>query len=92
MTMVLAASSFGLGLYLSMRSVAALYRVIDLRYALAREWLRIARGILGWVGATAIGAVLMDHEAFLWGVACYATAFVTFSFASHLWFYYHVKE
>ena len=92
MTIVLAASSFSLGVYLSMRTVAALYRVIDLWYALAREWLRIARGILGWLGATAIAALLTNREAFLWGFACYAVAFVAFSLGSHLWFYFHVRE
>ncbi|HJQ38793.1 MAG TPA: hypothetical protein VKB93_16785 [Thermoanaerobaculia bacterium] len=92
MTIVLAASSFILGVYLSMRTVAALYRVIDLWYALAREWLRIARGILGWLGATAIAGVLMDHEAFLWGCVCYAVAFAAFSLSSHFWFYFHVRE
>lgn len=92
MTIVVAAISFSLGVYLSTRTVAALYRIIDLWYALAREWLSMARGILGWLGATAIAALLMDRAAFFWGFTCHAVAFVALSLGSHLWFYFHLRE
>ena len=92
MTIVLTAISFGLGVYLSTRTIAAVYRIIDLWYALAREWLPMARGVLGWLGATAIAALLMDRAALLWGFACHAILFAGLSLASQLWFSFHLRE
>jgi len=72
--------------------IAALYRVIDLWYALRREWLRVACGILGWGGAIVVAVLLTDRDAFLWGFACYVVVFVALSFASQLWFSSRLRE
>ena len=92
MTIIAAVVSFSLGVYLSARAIAALYRVIDLWYALRREWLRVARGLFGWGSTTVVAALLTDRVAFLWGFASYAVAFVALSFASHLWLSFHIRE
>jgi len=91
-TVIAAAISFSLGVYLSARAIAALYRVLDLWYAFGREWLRVVRGILGWGGATAVAALLTDRVAFLWGFVGYAVVFVTLTFVSQLWFSFHFRE
>lgn len=38
------------GVYLSMRCIAALYRIIDVGYALRREQAGVVRGLLTWFG------------------------------------------
>jgi hypothetical protein len=68
---LLAVSVFALGVHLAIRTVAALYRVVDLWYARRTAYPLIVRGVAGWVGATvAIGAILgTEHRApFLWGL------------------------
>lgn len=47
------------GIYLSMRCVAALHRVVDLGYAWQREKWRIARGLLGWGGGSLLLYVML---------------------------------
>jgi len=47
------------GSYLSMHCVAALYRVVDLGYAFEREKWRVARGLVGWGGATLLLFMLL---------------------------------
>lgn len=92
LTMIAAVLSCSLGVYLSARMIAALCRVIDLWYALRREWLRVARGILGWSGAIVVAVLLTDGDAFLWGFVCYAVVFVALSLASQLWFSSRLRE
>lgn len=70
MTTLISAALVLLGAHLALRTIAALYRVIDLWYALGKHWPRIMRGIAGWGGAMAATAVLLpDHfrSALLWG-------------------------
>ena len=47
------------GIYLSMRCIAALHRIVDLGYALRREKWRIARGLVGWGGVTFLFYLLL---------------------------------
>lgn len=90
--MIIAAFSFSLGVYLAARTIAALYRVIDLWYAIGREWLRVARGILGWGGATALAILLTNRVAFLSGFAFYAVLFVVVSLASQIRFEFRLRD
>ena len=46
MTLLLQAASFTLGMYLSLRMIAALYRIIDLWYTIGTAYPRVIRGIL----------------------------------------------
>jgi len=66
---------FAIGVYLSIRALAALYRIADLWYRIGTDWPRVARGIIGWVG-TAIAVALLAkggrRAAFLYGLAGYA--------------------
>lgn len=71
MTTLVPIALFALGVHLALRTVAALYRMIDLWYTMRTAYPRVLRGILGWGGITlAIGAVLPRalRPAFLLGV------------------------
>jgi hypothetical protein len=67
------------GAYLSMRVLAALYRVADLWYRIGADWPRVARGIVGW-GGTALAVALLApggrRAAFLYGLGGYAALHV----------------
>jgi hypothetical protein len=91
-TLIAAAISFSLGVYLAARTIAALYRVIDLWYAIRREWLRVTRGILGWGGAAALAVLLTNRVAFLSGLAFYAVLFVVVSLTSQLRFAFRLRD
>jgi len=91
-TAIGAVISFSLGVYFSVRTIAALYRVLDLWYALRREWLRVITGIFGWGGGTMVAFLLTYRPAFLWGFASYSLLFVMSSLASRLWFSVHLRE
>jgi hypothetical protein len=91
-TIIPAALSFSLGVYLAARTIAALYRVIDLWYAIGREWLRVTRGILGWGGATALAVLLTNRVAFLSGFASYVVLFVVVSLAFQLRFAFRLRD
>lgn len=67
------------GIYLSMRCVAALYRVVDLGYAFGREKWRIARGLAGWGGATLLLFTLLPapfERVFAISLLAYASLYV----------------
>ncbi|MCC5885462.1 MAG: hypothetical protein JJT88_03400 [Gammaproteobacteria bacterium] len=50
------------GIYLSLRCIAAGYRILDLGYALRRESTRVVRALLFWFGlALGVGWVLPGH-------------------------------
>ncbi|MBI4408904.1 MAG: hypothetical protein HY561_04295 [Gemmatimonadetes bacterium] len=72
------AAAFGLGVYLSIRTIAALYRIPDLWYTMRNAWPKVLRGIAGWGGATVLmGALLPGYRlAFLWGVAGYLAFYI----------------
>lgn len=71
MTPLLQAMSFALGVYLAIRMIAALYRTIDLWYAIGTEYPKVARGILGWAAAIGSAAWLLEgpyRTALVWGL------------------------
>ncbi|MBI1968151.1 MAG: hypothetical protein HYS40_09185 [Gemmatimonadetes bacterium] len=74
MTRLVDVALFLLGTYLSLRGIAACYRVLDVWYTIRTGYPRVLRGLLGWGGATvAIAALLGDHhrKAFLSGLVAY---------------------
>jgi len=74
MTIFLKIMAFLLGLTVAVQLVAALFGIVDLRYALARTWPRLVRGILIWSAVTVILAWLLGpvyRLFFLLGVALY---------------------
>ena len=58
MTWLVSPALFLLGVYLSMRVLAALYRILDLWYTIGTAYPKVLQGILGWAGAAAAIAVL----------------------------------
>ena len=73
------AGLFVIGVYFSIRVLAALYRAVDLWYRIGRAWPRVLRGIIGWGGAALGVALLAGGErraAFLGGLAGYAVLHV----------------
>ena len=74
MTIIIKIALFILGLYLSMRMVAALYRIIDLGYIIRTAYPRVLGGILSWGGITLAIAVFLENtwrNAFLWGLVAF---------------------
>lgn len=74
MTLVLQVASFALGVYLSIRMIAALYAVIDLWYAIGIAYPGVIRGILGWGAAIPASAWLLDppyRTALAWGLLAF---------------------
>ena len=62
-------AAFALGVYLSIRMIAALYQIVDLWYRIGSEYPRVIRGVLGWAAAIATLAWLLG--------ATYRVAFVS---------------
>ncbi|OGT96330.1 MAG: hypothetical protein A3I79_02605 [Gemmatimonadetes bacterium RIFCSPLOWO2_02_FULL_71_11] len=80
-------SLFLLGMYLSMRAVAASYRVLDLWYAIGTEYPAVIRGLLGWGGTTVAIAVLLGRHhrnAFLCGLLAFLLFYLGIYGARHL--------
>lgn len=74
MTRLADAALFLLGMYLSIRLIAACYRVVDLWYTIRTAYPSVLRGIPGWAGGTlAVAALLGDRHrpALVWGLAAY---------------------
>lgn len=69
-----AAVLFALGVYLSIRVLAAFYRIADLWYRIGTDWPRVAGGIAVWGGAALLIALAAGQRraAFVWGFATYA--------------------
>ena len=75
MASLASAGLFAIGVYVSIRVLAALYRIADLWYRIGADWPRVARGIIGWGGAALAVAFIAEggrRTAFLWGMAGYA--------------------
>jgi hypothetical protein len=84
---LIAIALFLLGTYVSIRTIAALYRVIDLWYTIRTEYAKVLRGLLVWCGGTvAIAALLPDRHRppFLWGLAVYLGFYLGGFFLWHL--------
>lgn len=84
----MSAALFVLGVYLSIRLLAALHRARDLWYTIRTAWPRVGAGVVGWGGATVAAALLATGErrgAFLAGLlgyaAFYASLFPLFALA-----------
>ena len=85
MASLASAGLFAIGVWVSIRVLAALYRIADLRYRIGTDWPRVARGVLGWGGAAASVAFLAQggrRTAFLSGLAGYAVFHVALSAAT----------
>lgn len=77
--MIIEAALFLLGVYFSVRTIAAFYRVLDLWYTIRSAWPKATRGILAWTGATVLIAELLPasrRSAFVWGFAAYVAFYV----------------
>lgn len=71
MTLPLQIAAFALGVYLSVRMIAALYRVIDLWYAIGTAYPAVIRGILGWGATILVIGWLLDppyRTGMAWGL------------------------
>jgi hypothetical protein len=53
---------FVLGVYLSIRAIAALYGIIDLWYTIGTAWPRVVGRLIGWGGMIALIAVLLGDQ------------------------------
>lgn len=65
---------FLLGVYLSIRTIAALYRILDLWYTIRTAWWRVLREVAGWAGAVVLIGVILPNEhrpAFVGGLGAY---------------------
>ena len=81
------AALFLCGAYLGMRSLAACYRILDLWYTIGTAYPRVVRGVLGWGGASALGAVLagdLHRGAFLSGQGAFLIFYVSLFGLRHL--------
>ena len=88
MRSLIAITMFALGVYLSMRTIAAFHRIIDLWYTIKTAYLKATRGILGWGGTTvAIAALLTDRvsPAFYWGLAAYLGFYLVVACSYFVW-------
>jgi hypothetical protein len=78
---------FALGVYLSVRVIAALLGIIDLWYTIRTAYPMVIARILGWGGATvATARVLGDgrRRAFLWGLAAFLVLYLSMYALRHL--------
>ena len=85
MASVASAGLFAMGVYLSIRVLAALYRIADLWYRIGTDWPRVVRGIIGWGGAALAIALFAGggrRAAFLCGLAGYAVFHVVLYLAA----------
>ena len=84
MTIIIKVIVFILGIYISMRTVAALYGLIDLRYTIKTAWPRVIRRILFWgVIATCLAVVLGQYRyVYLWGLTAYILIYLLSYFPS----------
>ena len=70
---------FLLGMYLSVRVIAAFYRILDLWYDIRNHYGKVISGILGWGGITLAVSLLLDghwRSLFCMGLVIYAVIFL----------------
>jgi hypothetical protein len=87
MTLIVKVAVFILGVYLSIRLIAALYGILDLWYTIRTAYPKIIRGILGWgILIVAIGLILNSHyrSPFLWGIVAFLAFHVGFIWLNKL--------
>jgi hypothetical protein len=74
-TLLFQIAAFALGAYLSIRMIASLYAIIDLWYAMEREYARVLAGILRWAAAILAPLWLFAppyRSALGWGLSSFA--------------------
>lgn len=75
------------GAYLCMRTIAAVYRILDLWYMIGTTYPRVVRGVLGWGGASAVSAGLagdLHRGAFLGGLLAFLIFYLSLFCLRHL--------
>lgn len=78
---------FLLGLHFALRTVAALYRMIDLWYMIGTAYPRVLRGMLGWGGVALLTAMVLPDRlraAFLWGYAGFVLFYLSLYLIRHV--------
>jgi len=73
MTIIIKIVVFFLGIYLSMRTIAALCGIIDYRYTMKTAYPKVIGRILFWGIITLLAATLLGRYRypFLWGIPVY---------------------
>lgn len=69
-------AAFALGVYLSIRMIAALYAILDLWYRIGAEYPRVIRGVVGWAVTIAAIAWVLDAT----GRVAFASGLLAFLF------------
>jgi len=80
MTLLLDAVLIAIGVHVSIRTVAALYRIIDLWYTIRTAYPRVLGAIAVWTGMIfVLAAVLPDprRAAFFWGLVGFVPFYVS---------------
>jgi hypothetical protein len=75
MTIIVQIALFFAGMYVSMRMIAALFRIVDLWYTINTAYPRMIRGVLGWGAVMAIMIVMLGGvllTSFLFGLAVFS--------------------
>lgn len=80
MRWILLAATGALGVYVSIRTIAALYGILDLWYAMRAAWPRVLAEVAAW-SAVVLAAVLVlgrgPRAAFLAGLLGYAAFYLS---------------
>lgn len=75
MTIIVQIALFLSGMYIAMRMIAALFRIVDLWYTVNTAYPRMIRGVLGWGAVMVIMIVILGgilRTSFLSGVAVFS--------------------
>lgn len=86
MRMVAGVLLFAVGVHLSLRTIAALHRVIDLWYTMGTVWPRVLRGIAAWGGAIVLLSVFLPpavRAPLLWGCGAYLASYLILAVLRH---------
>ena len=67
-------AAFAVGVYLSIRMIAALYQILDLWYRIGTDYPRVIRGVAGWALTISAIAWLLDGT----GRMAFASGLVAF--------------
>ena len=87
MTLLGQIAAFVLGVYLSIRMIAASYQVLDLWYRIGTDYPRVIRGVVGWAVTIAGIAWLLDPPgrlAFGSGLAAFLLFYLSLFQLRHL--------
>ena len=79
MTVLGEIAAFGVGVFLMIAMISALYGIIDFWYMIGRTWPRVVRGILGWGIAIAAAVWLLAppyRTAYVAGLMAYLVFYI----------------